>query len=237
MRARSRDRRGVPGTHRRPRRGGRRRRDRRARSRPARPPWPPGPSRRASQSLRTAVRLADRAGDAAATGHRAARAGRGADPRTRRARRAGPGPAVRGRRDRAHAPTWAAVAEIRAELGYVDFLRARYDRAERWLNDALAYADGSPSVQAKATTYLGSVASDRGDFDRARELLESAIALSRGGGRTASAGVRARDARPGRPAPGRPDGSRDVARPVDRRGRSTTTGWRSFPGLRRSSAR
>ena len=72
----------------------------------------------------------------------------------------------------------STVAEIRAELGYVDFLRARYDRAERWLNDALAYADGSPSVRAKATTYLGAVASDRGDFDRARELLESAIALS-----------------------------------------------------------
>lgn len=72
----------------------------------------------------------------------------------------------------------AAVAEIRAELGYVDFLRARYDRAERWLNDGLAYADGSPSIRAKATTYLGSVASDRGDFDGARRLLESAIGLS-----------------------------------------------------------
>ena len=73
---------------------------------------------------------------------------------------------------------WPAVAEIRAELGYVDFLRARYDRAERWLSDGLAYADGTPSVQAKATTYLGVVASDRGNFDRARELLESAIDLS-----------------------------------------------------------
>lgn len=77
---------------------------------------------------------------------------------------------------------WAAVAEIRAELGYVDFLRARYDRAERWLNDGLAYADGSPSVRAKATTYLGSVASDRGDFERARELLGSAIGLSEAAG-------------------------------------------------------
>ena len=76
----------------------------------------------------------------------------------------------------------AAVAEIRSELGYVDFLRARYDRAERWLNDGLAYADGSPSVRAKATTYLGAVASDRGDFDRARELLGSAIALSEAAG-------------------------------------------------------
>ncbi|KRC61249.1 hypothetical protein ASE14_10095 [Agromyces sp. Root81] len=72
----------------------------------------------------------------------------------------------------------AAVGEIRAELGYVDFLRARYDRAERWLGDALSFADDSLPVQAKATTYLGSVASDRGDFDRARELLGSAIEMS-----------------------------------------------------------
>jgi len=31
---------------------------------------------------------------------------------------------------------FAAVAQARAELGYVDFLRGRYDRAELWLTDA-----------------------------------------------------------------------------------------------------
>jgi tetratricopeptide (TPR) repeat protein len=36
------------------------------------------------------------------------------------------------------------VAQARAELGYVDFLRGRYDRAEHWLTDALEYASGSP---------------------------------------------------------------------------------------------
>jgi DNA-binding SARP family transcriptional activator len=72
----------------------------------------------------------------------------------------------------------AAVAEIRAELGYVDFLRARYDRAERWLGDALRHADEGPAAQAKATVYLGAVASDRGDFERARDLLESGVALA-----------------------------------------------------------
>ena len=41
------------------------------------------------------------------------------------------------------------VAQARAELGYVDFLRGRYDRAEHWLTDALEYASGSPSMQAK----------------------------------------------------------------------------------------
>ena len=71
-----------------------------------------------------------------------------------------------------------AVARARAELGYVDFLRARYDRAERWLGDALARSAGSTPLQAKATTYLGSVESDRADYGRAVPLLEQAITLS-----------------------------------------------------------
>jgi len=71
-----------------------------------------------------------------------------------------------------------AVAQARAELGYVDFLRARYDRAEMWLADALNFADGSPSIMAKAKTYLGSVESDRGNYDAASALLAEAIELS-----------------------------------------------------------
>ena len=74
------------------------------------------------------------------------------------------------------------VAQARAELGYVDFLRGRYDRAEHWLTDALEYASGSPSVQAKAMTYLGSVESDRASYRRAVGLLEQAVTLSRAAG-------------------------------------------------------
>ena len=73
----------------------------------------------------------------------------------------------------------SGVAQARAELGYVDFLRARYDRAEMWLTDALDFADGSPSIVAKATAYLGSVESDRANYVRAVELLEDATELSR----------------------------------------------------------
>jgi DNA-binding SARP family transcriptional activator len=76
----------------------------------------------------------------------------------------------------------AAAAAARAELGYVDYLRARYDRAERWLAEALRAAPGAPSTMAKARTYLGVVASDRADYPRALRLLESAIALSRSAG-------------------------------------------------------
>ena len=75
-----------------------------------------------------------------------------------------------------------AVAAARAELGYVDFLRARYDRAQLWLNDALRLADGSPAMMAKATTYLGSVARDRASYREAEELLQQAVRHARTAG-------------------------------------------------------
>ena len=72
-----------------------------------------------------------------------------------------------------------AVAQGRAELGYVDFLRARYERAEVWLNEACKFADHTPAILAKATCYLGSVESDRADYPAAVALLEESIELSR----------------------------------------------------------
>ena len=75
-----------------------------------------------------------------------------------------------------------ASAQARAELGYVDFLRARYDRAERWLTESLDLAAGSAPVQAKAATYLGSVHSDTGDYRRAGVLLDRAVRLARDAG-------------------------------------------------------
>jgi len=75
-----------------------------------------------------------------------------------------------------------AAAQARAELGYVDFLCGRYDRAELWLTDALKLAGGSLSMQAKAMTYLGAVESDRASYQRATGLLEQAVTLSRAAG-------------------------------------------------------
>jgi DNA-binding SARP family transcriptional activator len=72
-----------------------------------------------------------------------------------------------------------AVTRVRAEAGYVDFLRARYDRAERALNQVLAEDATSPSVRAKAMTYLGAVASDRADYPRAASVLQDAVDASR----------------------------------------------------------
>ena len=73
----------------------------------------------------------------------------------------------------------AAVARARAELGYVDYLRARYDRAQLWLTDALRRGSRSPSIAAKAATYLGVVESDRANYPRAQDLLQTAIRQSR----------------------------------------------------------
>jgi DNA-binding SARP family transcriptional activator len=76
----------------------------------------------------------------------------------------------------------ASVAQARAEIGYVDFLRARYDRAQRWLTDALELAGGAPAMSAKISSYLGSVESDRADYGSAVALLDGAIEHARSAG-------------------------------------------------------
>lgn len=72
-----------------------------------------------------------------------------------------------------------AMSEARTELGYVAFLRARYDRAEVWLRDALRLAEGANAPTAKSLMYLGAVASDRADYGPADALLRRAIAAAR----------------------------------------------------------
>ena len=75
-----------------------------------------------------------------------------------------------------------AVAQARSELGYVDFLRARYDRADVWLTDAARAAPDSPVMMAKSATYLGSVESDRANYPRALTLLDQATSFARDAG-------------------------------------------------------
>lgn len=72
-----------------------------------------------------------------------------------------------------------SAAQARTEIGYVDFLRARYDRAQRWLVDALDIAGEAPPIIVRATAYLGCVASDQGDYPVAVRLLGEAVARAR----------------------------------------------------------
>jgi tetratricopeptide (TPR) repeat protein len=69
-------------------------------------------------------------------------------------------------------------SQAHAELGYVDFLRARYDRSVKWLTSALDGGAGSAMIRARASTYLGSVESDRANYARARELLDDGQRLA-----------------------------------------------------------
>jgi DNA-binding SARP family transcriptional activator len=72
-----------------------------------------------------------------------------------------------------------ALSEVRSELGYVDFLRGRYDRAEFWLREALRRAADGSSTAAKAEIYLGSVDSDRADYPQALAALSAGTAVAR----------------------------------------------------------
>ena len=69
------------------------------------------------------------------------------------------------------------VSEACRELGYVELLRGRYDRAEVWLERAVDEAsDGG--LRAAALGVLGSTASDRGQTERAISLLTDAAAVA-----------------------------------------------------------
>ena len=95
-----------------------------------------------------------------------------------------------------------AVAEARSELGYVDFLRGRYDRSLVWLSQALEYAEGAQAITAKATTYIGSVESDQARYPEALAHLGSAARLARSIGGAEASRLRVLDDRTCAPAEG-----------------------------------
>lgn len=70
------------------------------------------------------------------------------------------------------------AAEVRRELGYVEFLRARYDRVEPWLRMAEEGAGADPALQARILTVRGASLSDVGQYGEAMLALRSAVALT-----------------------------------------------------------
>ena len=63
----------------------------------------------------------------------------------------------------------------RREIGYVDFLRGRYDRATHWFGAAREAADGSTAGLGWVDLYDGASANDVGDDPRAERLLVEAL--------------------------------------------------------------
>jgi DNA-binding SARP family transcriptional activator len=66
----------------------------------------------------------------------------------------------------------------RVELGYMDMLTARYDRAEQWMAFEKLETD-DPVARARAFSYLGCMRSDRAEYGTAEGLFGVAIEHSR----------------------------------------------------------
>ena len=74
------------------------------------------------------------------------------------------------------------VAGAKRELGYVELLGGRYDRARGWLEQALDVVEGDVSEEAAIRTVLGACWSDTAHYAEAFEELEQAIALAKEAG-------------------------------------------------------
>jgi DNA-binding SARP family transcriptional activator len=72
---------------------------------------------------------------------------------------------------------FAAAAAAR-ELGHVEFLRGRYDRALVWLHDAGVRAAGDRAELARVACTTGAVLTDTAHYVEAVERLEEAVALA-----------------------------------------------------------
>lgn len=68
----------------------------------------------------------------------------------------------------------------RVELGYLDMLGARYDRAEQWLDPAGLESEDHLAL-ARANNYLGCLQSDRASYDSAEAHLQAAVEHSQTG--------------------------------------------------------
>jgi hypothetical protein len=93
-----------------------------------------------------------------------------------------------------------AITRVRAEVGYVDFLRARYDRAERSLGQVLA-EEATFAVRARQGAHLPRLGGQRpGGVPRATDLLRGRDQRLARGRRATTGGVRPVHAGPREPA-------------------------------------
>ena len=73
----------------------------------------------------------------------------------------------------------APAAQAHRELGYVELLRGRYDRAERWLRKAVSLAGDDPTERAWAHAVQGIALTDVGRHTHALQELGEALRLAR----------------------------------------------------------
>jgi DNA-binding SARP family transcriptional activator len=78
--------------------------------------------------------------------------------------------------ERIGAPESAAAAHW--ELGHVELLRGRYDRAHRWLRTATELAGDEPAERAWALAMRGVVSTDVGRYEDALSAFEEALHLT-----------------------------------------------------------
>jgi DNA-binding SARP family transcriptional activator len=68
------------------------------------------------------------------------------------------------------------------ELGYVEFLRGRYERALSWLRQAAAFANGDEAEQARIEAVHGALLSDTAHYESAIAILLNAVTRGRSAG-------------------------------------------------------
>lgn len=66
-------------------------------------------------------------------------------------------------------------AQAHRELGYVDLLRGRYERAQRWLTEAADHAAGDEEELAWIVGFAGTCRTDVADYPAAAALLDEAV--------------------------------------------------------------
>ena len=190
-------------------------------------------------SLRTAVRLADDAGDVVAADVIPARARRGPDPLGARAGRGGP---RRPARRRPHRRRSTAIARVmargphRARLRRLPASPVRPRRALARRRDLAGAPDRRPRWPGRGCTSAAST-SDRADYAAALAQLEAADVLLHAGAREPGARLRPLHAGTRPPAARRPRPAADATSGPRSRRASGTAGSRSSRGRRRCSAR
>jgi tetratricopeptide (TPR) repeat protein len=72
-----------------------------------------------------------------------------------------------------------SAAQAHRELGYVELLRGRYDRAQRWLANAATLAGSDAAERAWALAVQGVASTDMSRYDDALAEFNEALALAR----------------------------------------------------------